>query len=232
MRLRALIFDMDGLLLDTERLALATWAEAGRSLGFELDDETVRGTIGLDHVLTRAYYDRLFGDRFPYDQVQERHRELFRAHIRTYGVPVKPGAREILAEATRIGLSVALGTSSRAVYAHAMLWLSSLAESFQVVSTRDLVPAGKPAPDIFLKAAELLACSPAECLVFEDSVNGIRAANAAGIPVVMVPDLLPPTPELRGRCFRICESLTQAAECLPGWVSAENGVSSSACSTI
>lgn len=228
MGLRALIFDMDGLLLDTERLALETWAEAGRSLGFDLDDATVRGTIGLDHVLTRAYYDRLFGVAFPYAQVEERHRELFRAHIRQHGVPVKPGAREILAEAHRLDLKVALGTSSRSLYAHAMLWLSNLAERFHVLSTRDGVKAGKPAPDIFLRAAELLGCSPRDCLVLEDSVNGIRAANAAGIPVVMVPDVIPATPEVMERCVHVCRDLHDAARLLPAWM--ENGVSSSPCS--
>lgn len=229
MGLRALIFDMDGLLLDTERLALDTWAEAGRSLGFDLDDATVRGTIGLDHVLTRAYYERLFGSGFPFEQAQVRVRERFRAHIRTHGVPVKPGAPEILDEARRLGLKVALGTSSRSLYAHAMLWLSSLAERFDAFSTRDGVKAGKPAPDIFLRAAELLGCAPGECLVFEDSLNGIKAANAAGIPVVMVPDLIPPTPEVRERCAHVCRDLHEAAGLLPGWL--ETGVSSSACST-
>lgn len=216
--LRALIFDMDGLLFDTERLALSTWAEAGRSLGFELPEETIRGTIGLDHVLTRSYYDRLFEGRFPFDQAAKRHSELFRSHIRASGVPMKPGVREILGEARRIGLRVALGTSSRSVYAHAMLWLAGIEDWFHALVTRDLVQAGKPAPDIFLKAASLLEAAPADCLVFEDSINGIRAAQAASMRVIMVPDLIEPTAELRSTCFGVYPTLAEAADRLEGMV--------------
>jgi HAD superfamily hydrolase (TIGR01509 family) len=212
--LRALIFDMDGLLFDTERLALASWSEAGRSLGFDLPEAIVRGTIGLDHVLTRAYYDRLYEGRFPYDQIEEQHRKLFRSRIASQGVPVKPGVHEILEEAHRLGLRVALGTSSRAVYAHAMLWLSGIVDRFHALVTRDLVGAGKPAPDIFQKAAGLLECEPGDCLVFEDSINGIRAAGAAGMRVIMVPDLIEPTPELRAQCFGVYPTLAEAARSL------------------
>lgn len=214
MGLRALIFDMDGVLFDTERLSAVTWAEAGRSFGFELSEETVKGTIGLDHVLTRAYYARLFGGQFPYEQVEKRHSALFRAHIRAHGVPVKPGVGRILEEARRLGLRVGLGTSSRAVYAHAMFWLAEIDHHFHALVTRDLVQAGKPAPDIFLKAASMLGADPGDCLVFEDSINGIRAAQAAGMRVVMVPDLIEPTPELRAACFAVHSSLAEAADSL------------------
>lgn len=216
MGLRGLIFDMDGLLIDTERLAAQTWSEGARAFGFELDLETVRGAVGLDHVLTRAYYARLFGEAFPFEQVENRHRELFQERIRREGVPVKPGVREILDEGHRLGLRIALGTSGRAVYAHAMLWLAGLVDRFHVLVTRDLVKAGKPAPDIFLKAAELLGCSPAECLVFEDSRNGIAAAVAAGIPVAMVPDLIEPSDALRAQCRAVYPSLHEAARELAG----------------
>ena len=214
MGLRALIFDMDGLLFDTERLAATTWAEAGRSLGLDLSDEIVRGTVGLDHVLARSYYDRLFGGRFPYDRVEECHRELFRTHIVQHGVPMKPGVEQVLAEARRLGLRLALGTSSRAVYAHAVLWLSGIVDHFHVLVTRDLVQAGKPAPDIYVKAASLLGQAPADCLVLEDSPAGIRAGLAAGMRVIMVPDLIPPTAELRSQCQAVYPSLGEVADAL------------------
>lgn len=216
MGLRALIFDLDGLLFDTERLAAATWTEAAASLGFELTEATVRGTIGMDHVLTRGYYDALFGEVFPYELVEERHRHLFRTHIVQHGAPAKPGVARILEEARRLGCKVALGTSSRSVYAHTMLWLAGITEQFHVLVTRDLVQAGKPAPDIFLKAASLLGQDPADCLVFEDSATGIRAARAAGMRVVMVPDLVEPTAELRAQCQAVFPSLIEAADALEG----------------
>jgi HAD superfamily hydrolase (TIGR01509 family) len=167
-------------------------------------------------VLTRAYYDRIFEERFPYDQVEVRHRALFRSRIRAKGVPVKPGVMEILDEAARLELKVALGTSSRSVYAHSMLWLTGIVDRFHALVTRDLVRAGKPAPDIFLKAASLLETSPADCLVFEDSINGIRAAETAGMRVIMVPDLIEPTAELRAKCHAVLPSLAEAAATLEG----------------
>ena len=219
MAIRALIFDMDGLLFDTERLAAQTWAEAARALGFELSEATVRGTVGLDHVLSRAYYQDLFQGRFPYDRAEELHRDLFRERIVAQGVPKKQGLEQLLEEAGRLGLKIALGTSSRAVYAHSMLWLAGIVEHFDALVTRDLVQAGKPSPEIYLKAAALLDCAPAECLVFEDSPTGIEAARAAGMPVVMVPDLIPPTEALRAACAAVFPSLGEAARALETLIS-------------
>ena len=221
MALRALIFDMDGVLFDTERLAAETWVEAGLSLGHALPEALIKGAIGLDHGLSRAYYQRAFAGQFPYEQVEQRRNELFRAHIRTRGVPVKPGVQRILKEAGRLGLGVALGTSSRAVYAHAMLWLAGIDGHFQVIVTRELVQAAKPAPDTYRKAAALLGVDPGECLVFEDSGHGIRAAQAAGMPVIMVPDLIEASPDLRARCLEVCSSLGEAAERLERLMVAE-----------
>jgi HAD superfamily hydrolase (TIGR01509 family) len=207
---------MDGLLFDTERLVARTWADASRECGFELAEEILRGAIGLDHEMTQAYYQHLFAGRFPYPRVEARVRDLFRAEIQASGVPVKPGVERILEEARRLGLRVALGTSSRALYTHAMLWLSGIAPCFQAVVTRDQVQAGKPAPDIYLKAAELLQVPPHDCLVLEDSRNGIHAAKAAGMGVIMVPDLVEPNAELRSLCLTVCASLAEAADGLAG----------------
>jgi len=218
--LQALIFDMDGVLFDTERLAADSWMEAGRSLGFDLTEDIVRGTVGLDHVLTRAYYDKLFEGRFPFERVQVRNRELFRSKITEGGVPMKPGVERILSEARRLGLQVALGTSSRALYAHSMLWLSGIEHYFHALVTRDLVQAGKPSPEIYLKAASLLGREPAECLVFEDSPIGIEAALAAGMPVVMVPDLIAPSEAVAAKCAKVFPSLEEAARALEGMVKA------------
>ena len=211
-------FDLDGLLFDTERLAAATWTEAAHVLGFDLAEETVRGTIGMDHVMTRAYYDRLFEGRFPYERVERLHSDLFRTHIVKHGAPAKPGMERILQETRRLGLRAALGTSSRAVYAHAMLWLAGIEGHFQVLVTRDQVQVGKPAPDIFLRAAGLLECEPGDCLVFEDSITGLNAAFAAGMRAIMVPDLIPPTAELRSRCLGVFPSLVEAAAALEGLI--------------
>jgi beta-phosphoglucomutase-like phosphatase (HAD superfamily) len=95
-----------------------------------------------------------------------------------------------------------------------MLWLAGIVDHFHVLVTRDLVQAGKPAPDIFLKAASLLGQAPEACLVFEDSHAGIRAALAAGMRVIVVPDLVEPTPELRTQCRAVFPSLHEAAEAL------------------
>jgi HAD superfamily hydrolase (TIGR01509 family) len=209
---------MDGLLFDTERLVARTWAEASRQCGFELAEEILRGTIGLDHELTQAYYHHLFDGRYPYSRVAAGSRELFRAEIQARGVPVKPGVGRILEEAERLGLRMALGTSSRALYTHAMLWLTGIAPRFQALVTRDQVEAGKPAPDIYLKASEQLQVPPGDCLVLEDSRTGIHAAKAAGMRVVMVPDLIEPTAELRSLCLRVCPSLAEVATELAGLI--------------
>jgi HAD superfamily hydrolase (TIGR01509 family) len=211
---------MDGVLFDTERVAAETWVQAGQAYGYALPDHLIKGTVGLDQGMTRAYYHEAFAGKFPYDLVEQRRTELFRARIRTRGVPVKPGVGRILKEARRLGLGVALGTSSRAVYAYAMLWLAGIDQHFHALVTRDLVQAAKPAPDIFQKAAAMLGMAPGECLVFEDSSHGIRAAEAAGMPVIMVPDLIEPTAELRAKCVGVYADLAEAALRLEGLLAA------------
>ena len=203
----AVIFDMDGLLLDSEVLAIESLRRAGSSFGHELPVEFCHRMIGtpLDHC--RALVAERFGDAFPLDRyfaVQEAHLETLVASGR---LALKAGVAELLDALDAHAIPRAIATSSSRARTDRHLGLVGIAERFDAIVTRDDVARGKPNPDPFLKAASLLGVPPARCLALEDSHNGIRAAHAAGMRVVMVPDLLAPTDEIGGLAHRVVDSL-------------------------
>lgn len=202
----AVIFDMDGLLFDTERVSRQATLVAADAFGFAMSDEfyaTLIGVPGRDcDVLLRAQY----GPQFPMPEFYEAYRvEVTR--LLADGVPVKSGAAELLRFFAERRMPKALATSSGRITAERHLQRAGLRDFFDIVATRDDVERGKPFPDLFLKAARDLDKRPQRCLVLEDSYNGIRAAHAAGCVPVMIPDLLPPTDEMRGICVRIVDNL-------------------------
>ena len=203
----AVIFDMDGLLLDSEVLAIQSLRDAGRSLGVDLPVEFCHRMIGtpLDHC--RALVMERFGPGFPLDRyfaLQEAQLETLVASGR---LALKGGVAELLDGLDAHGIPRAIATSSSRVRTDHHLGLVGIAGRFEHIVTRDDVARGKPNPDPFLKAASLLGVAPARCLALEDSHNGVRAAHAAGMRVVMVPDLLAPTDEISRIAHRIVDSL-------------------------
>lgn len=205
-RLSAVILDMDGTLHDTERVYHAALRQAVQAVGFAVTEAFCHSLIGIPGPESDAMLRAHLGPDFPfaeYDRLYEEHREC----ALTTAVPLKAGAVELLNALGQCGLKMAVATSASRQAAELHLGRSGLRAYLPVVVTRDDVARGKPYPDPFLRAAELLDVPPEECLAVEDSHNGIRAAHAAGMVPVMVPDLLAPTDEIRAMCGRVALDL-------------------------
>lgn len=201
---RGAIFDMDGLLLDTERLYQESWVEMARAFGQTPDPAfptAVSGTSGegMRDVIRRHYpavdpYAFQAGCIARVDGILDEQ-----------GPPVKPGARELLEYLSARGVKLAVASSSGRERILSNLRAAGLDRFFDAVVSGQQVESGKPEPDIFLLAAREISCPPEECYIFEDSVNGVRAGMAAGCVTVMVPDLVPPPEGLA--VSAVCESL-------------------------
>ena len=209
----ALVFDMDGLLLDTERIARDAFEAACRDAGWPSPDLAVYarciGGTGWDEgAIFRAGY----GPDFPWEAVRDGWRRRYHAHVEHRAVSVKPGALELLAYCWECGLPCALATSTRAELAQTKLGLAGLDGYFPIRVTGDMVRRGKPDPEPYLLAAERIGIAPERCWAFEDSSNGVRSAHAAGFEVFQVPDLVEPPLELRRLGHTVLESLYDAID--------------------
>lgn len=205
----AVIFDMDGTILDTESVFRAIVFEVCDGLGFEMTDAVHLGMVGSSHEHTRQLLLDTYGQAFPHDQFDDLCRSSMRARLHI-GVPVKTGAREILTELRARNIPTAIATSSRAPHAQLHLEAAGLLDMFQTIVTRDDVVQPKPHPEPYLTAAARLGIEPGLCLAFEDSYSGVRAAHAAGMQTIMVPDLVHPSAEIRALGIAIIESLEHA----------------------
>ena len=166
--------------------------------------------MGLTYEATEQVYRRRYGDAYPYERYKQEVSDLFHARYDGGRLPTKPGVREILAWLQERRIPVALASSTRLASVRQELGEAGLLPFFQVVKGGDDVVHGKPAPDIFLLAAKQLGCDPAACYVLEDSPNGIRAAAAAGMPSIMIPDLQEPDEEMRRLAEVILRDLREA----------------------
>lgn len=202
----AVVFDMDGLILDTEAVFRDVMMEASAERGLELPMEVFLAMVGLPDHASRAVAMAHFGDDFDCDAWMAHAWRLADVRIDA-GVSVKAGVVELLDCLDQAALPRAICTSTRRETVERYLRPIGLLERFHAVVAAGDYARGKPHPDPFLAAADRLGVDPVHCLALEDSHNGVRAACAAGMMTVMVPDLLPATPEMHSVCVLVVGSL-------------------------
>lgn len=205
--IRAVIFDKDGTLHDTEKVFREAWHRAAEDLNVPDIAATVRDCTGVNLPDTAVYWAKKY-PAIPFDTYLAR-RQLYFNEIVRDGIPVKPGAVELLTYLTDHGYRIGLATSTPRATTLDHLERTDMARFFSpdAIITGDMVRQGKPHPESFLLAAQRLDVSPAHCLGVEDSNNGIRAVFAAGMRAVMVPDLTPPAEDVKPLIWRTCEEL-------------------------
>lgn len=208
MQYKGAIFDMDGVLFDTERIYQETWQEIAARQDITLDGSFLRAISGTNGAYMCRVIEKYYHVPDGKD-IMERCMEQVRQKLSVY-VPMKKGVRDILDYFRKNDIGIAVASSSTVQQIEANLQMSGIRDYFSVIVSGSEVNQGKPEPDIFLLAAKRLHCAPEECFVFEDSENGIRAGYAAGCFTVMVPDLLEASSEIQPYCRKICSDLEQA----------------------
>ena len=208
----AVVFDMDGLMLDTERLAVRCWTRAAAVLGVDFDAALLPAMIGRNANDSRRFVLDHYGNGYPIDALMLESRSQFDAIVESEGIAVKPGLLVLLEWLEALGVPRVVATSTRRERARAHLERCALLPRFHALVGGDEVAHGKPAPDIFLLAAGRLNVDPAQCVVLEDSDHGVRGALAAGMIPIMVPDMLAPPADLVALELLVFPSLAEVHE--------------------
>ena len=205
--IRGVIFDLDGTLLDTEKLYLRFWLEAAHALGYPMQPEHALAIRATAAQYAEPLLKRLVCPEFDYQAVRALRRERMEAYIDAHGIEPKPGMHEALEWLREHGLRIGLATATDETRARRYLRMVGAEAYFDAVTCASMVNCGKPAPDIYLLAARRTGVLPQEALAVEDAPSGIRSAHAAGLHPVMVPDRDQPDAALRALCEAVVPSL-------------------------
>ena len=209
--IRGVLFDMDGVVLDTEKLYTRFWQEAAQFYGYPMTREQALGMRSLNRGAGMAKMQTYFGPDVDYEKIRNKRMELMDAFVERQGVEVKPGIYELLAFLKSNGILCAIATSSPLERTKRYLSSVCLEEYFDELVSGYMVEKGKPEPDIYLYAASKLGLSPEECLVLEDSPTGILAAYGAGCIPVMIPDQDEPDAATTKMLYALCRDLQSVA---------------------
>lgn len=221
---KGIIFDMDGLMLDTERVSLMLWKRAAQSMGYDMPDEVYRMIIGCNARAGEQIVYRELGQDYPLEQIHTLRRKLTHELFEKEGVPLKEGLMPLLQWLCehKIPHAVATSTSQKAAVAH--LQAAGIYPYFDTFVFGDEVEKSKPEPDIFLCAAQRMGVDPQQCAVLEDSFAGITGAHRAGMLPLMVPDLLTPTQDILAMAHRVFPTLTHAQAFLMQWLGSSSAL--------
>ncbi len=212
--MKAVIFDMDGVLFDTEVLCMKSWMAVAEQNGLTGMEEVFPQCIGLNSNDSRRIVLEAYGEDFDYPRFREQAAAWQREYLERNDIPIKPGMEEILGWLKGSGYAVGLASSTRSSSVFSHLEQAGIRDCFSVVVTGDMVEHSKPRPDIYLLACRELGVEPKEAYAIEDSPNGIRSAHAAGMRAVMVPDMIPPDEEMRRLSTVILNDLGEVLEYL------------------
>ncbi|MBQ8231358.1 MAG: HAD family phosphatase [Lachnospiraceae bacterium] len=207
MKIEAVVFDMDGVLFDTERLYMDGWCQVAKKRGIRGMEEVAVECIGLNSHDTRQLVLERFGQDFAYVEFRNAVSAWLKTRIKIYGLPIKPGVHKILTylQQKEIPMGLASSTSYHSVLDH--LKVAGIVDYFKVIVAGDMIEHAKPQPDIYFLTCRKMGVDPANVIAIEDSPNGIKSAHDAGAKVIMVPDLITPDEELRKMTFGICSDL-------------------------
>lgn len=205
---KAVIFDMDGVLQDSETISDVTWEIAAQEFHIKNWFDTVTECRGCNKADTITILKKHYGDDFEAESFLERTRELFHKVEESQGIPLMYYAKEIL-DYLKPKYKLALASSTRGESVRRQMKAAGLIDFFESLTTGDMVSHSKPEPEIYLKAAESIGIKPENCIAVEDSPNGVKSACAAGLRVIMVPDKIQPDENLKKACWKICKNLEE-----------------------
>ncbi|WP_294532729.1 HAD family phosphatase [uncultured Rhodoblastus sp.] len=210
--IKAVIFDMDGLMLDSERLAIQSLKRAGASMGLDFTQNMVLGCIGLNTASSNAFLARAMGRPISETALFSAFHADYEATLEREGIPVKAGLIELLEFLKSARIRLAVATSTATALAERKLAKVGILHNFEFIVGGDAVERGKPAPDPYLLAAKRLDVDVEYCLALEDSDNGARSALAAKMKLIIVPDLKAPEQNLKSRATACLDSLYQVRQ--------------------
>ncbi len=215
--IESVVFDMDGVLFDTEKVCLDVWYQIGKEMNIADIGIDVTKCVGLNSNDTRQFFLNQYGIEFPYDEFRDRSSQLFHKILDTEGLPIKPGVIELLNFLQDNNYKIALATSTNKANVMKYLDEAGITHYFQTIVTGDMVVHGKPDPEIYLKACKELESPPELSIAIEDSPNGLKSAYSAGMKPIMVPDLIKPTDELKKLLYGKFDSLLEVMNYLQNY---------------
>lgn len=212
--IKAVILDMDGTMIDTEKIYLIYWIKAANYFGYDMKPEHVLSIRSLAGKYACKRFVEFFGEDCDYYKIREKRKELMKEYFKENGIEKKQGLDEFLEYAKNKGLKIAVATATDYERTGQYLKELDIEKYFDEIVCANMVENGKPEPDIYVEAAKRLGYSPQQCLALEDAPNGVLSAYRAGCKVIMIPDLTEPDEETAKYLYAKASNLIEAKKYL------------------